>query len=103
VSINRTLSMAGEFAPPKTTKSRRRIQLTAGSAAALKAHRKRQVEQRLRLTLLWQDQDLIFPSTIRPNPLPNVFIVGYWLTRADVNSGKTHPSQSGEQALCFAR
>ena len=64
LSINRTLSMAGEFAPPKTAKSRRRIQLTTGSAAALKAHRKRQLEERLRLTSLWQDQDLVFPSTV---------------------------------------
>jgi integrase len=39
LSINRTLSMAGEFAAPKTAKSRRRIQLPAGSVSALRAHR----------------------------------------------------------------
>ena len=39
-------------------------QPTAGSVAALKAHRKRQLEERLRLTSLWQDHDLVFPSTV---------------------------------------
>jgi integrase len=64
LSINRTLSMAGEFAAPKTAKSRRRIQLTVGSVAALRAHRKRQLEQRMRLSSLWRDHGLVFPSTV---------------------------------------
>ncbi len=64
LSINRTLSIAGEFAAPKTTKSRRRIQLTAGSVAALRAHRKRQLEERMRLSSLWRDHGLVFPSII---------------------------------------
>lgn len=64
LSINRTLSMAGEFTAPKTAKSRRRIRLTAGSIAALKAHRKRQLEERMRLSSLWRDHGLVFPSTV---------------------------------------
>ncbi len=64
LSINRTLSMAGEFTAPKTAKSRRRIRLTAASIAALKAHRKRQLEERMRLSSLWQDHGLVFPSTV---------------------------------------
>ncbi|CAN5548750.1 site-specific integrase [soil metagenome] len=64
LSINRTLSMKGEFAAPKTAKSRRRIRLTAGSIAALKAHRKRQLEERMRLSSLWRDHGLVFPSTV---------------------------------------
>jgi len=64
LSINRTLSMAGEFAAPKTAKSRRRIQLPASSVSALRAHRKRQLEERMRLSSLWRDHGLVFPSTI---------------------------------------
>jgi integrase len=56
--------MAGEFAAPKTAKSRRRIQLPAGSVSALRAHRKRQLEERMRLSSLWRDHGLVFPSTI---------------------------------------
>lgn len=64
LSINRTLSISGEFAAPKTAKSRRRIRLTAGSVAALRAHRKRQLEERMRLSSLWRDHGLVFPSTV---------------------------------------
>lgn len=64
LSINRTLSIAGEFTPPKTAKSRRRIRLTDGSISALKAHRKRKLEERMRLSSLWRDHDLVFPSTV---------------------------------------
>lgn len=64
LSINRTLSMTGEFAPPKTAKSRRRVRLTTGSVTALRAHRKRQLEERIRLSSLWRDHGLVFPSTV---------------------------------------
>ncbi len=64
LSINRTLSMTGEFAAPKTAKSRRRIRLTAGSVGALRAHRKGQLEERMRLSSLWRDHGLVFSSTV---------------------------------------
>ncbi len=47
LQVGRALS-GGEFTAPKTSRSRRRIDLTAGSVAALKAHRKRQLEERMR-------------------------------------------------------
>ena len=40
----------------------RRVHLTRRAVAALKDHRKRQLEERMRLAGLWQDQGLVFPS-----------------------------------------
>ena len=54
----------GEFTAPKTSRSRRRVNLTAGSMAALKAHRKRQLEERMQKAGLWQDHGLLFPSSV---------------------------------------
>jgi len=38
------------------------VRLTQHAVAALKDHRKRQLEERMRLAGLWQDRDLIFPN-----------------------------------------
>ena len=53
LQLNRALS-DGEFTAPKTARSRRRIMLTAASVKALRAHRKRQLEERIRRAGLWQ-------------------------------------------------
>jgi integrase len=63
LQVNRALS-DGELTTPKTKGSRRRIRLSAGSAKALKAHRKRQLEERMQKAGLWQDHDLVFPSSV---------------------------------------
>jgi integrase len=53
----------------------RRVRLTRGATAALKDHRKRQLEERMRLPGLWQDQGLVFPnetgSLFNPSNLRN--------------------------------
>ena len=53
----------------------RRVRLTRQAAAALKDHRKRQLEERMRLAGLWQDKDLVFPnatgSLFNPSNLRN--------------------------------
>jgi integrase len=53
----------------------RRVRLTRQAASALKDHRKRQLEERLRLAELWQDQGLVFPnetgSLFNPSNLRN--------------------------------
>jgi integrase len=68
LQLNRALS-AGELATPKTKGSRRRIKLSTGSARALKAHRKRQLEEMMQRPRLWQDHGLVFPLTsARPYP-----------------------------------
>jgi integrase len=63
LQLNRALS-DGEFDAPKTPRSRRQIKLTAGSVKALRAHRKRQLEERMQRAGLWRDYGLVFPSTV---------------------------------------
>jgi integrase len=55
------------LAEPKTAKSRREVHLSALAVAALRHHRKAQLEERLRVANLWEDHDLVFStSTGRP-------------------------------------
>jgi integrase len=61
--VSRVLS-DGEFTTPKTKRSRRRIKLSAGSARALKVHQRRQYEERSRKAGLWQNHELVFPSSV---------------------------------------
>lgn len=61
--VNRALS-DGKLTPPKTKRSCRRIDLSSGSVAALKAHRERQLEEQRQKAGLWQDYGLVFPSTV---------------------------------------
>jgi integrase len=63
LQVNRTLS-DGELTTPKTKESRRRIKLSAGSIAALRGHRKRQLEEMMQRAGLWQDNGLVFPSSV---------------------------------------
>ena len=53
----------------------RRVRLTRRAVTALKDHRKRQLEERLRLAGLWQDQELVFAgetgSLFNPSNLRN--------------------------------
>lgn len=52
------------FDPPKTAKSRRRIRLGATEIEALRAHRARQLEERLQAGARWRDDDLVFCTPI---------------------------------------
>jgi integrase len=61
--VNRALS-DGKFTEPKRKRSRRRIDLSAGSVATLKVHRKRQLEERMQKAGLWRDHGLVFPSSV---------------------------------------
>lgn len=47
-------------APPKSARSRRRIEVGSLAVGALREHRRRQVEQRLHAGTLWVDRDLVF-------------------------------------------
>ena len=65
VSIRRTITKSGGLlllGEPKTAKIRRTITLTAGSLSALRAHRKRQLEEIMQRTGLWQENELDFAS-----------------------------------------
>jgi len=78
VSIRRTLSRVDNgkrvtLGEPKTKKSRRTIPLTLRALEALKAHRKRQLEEMMELAGLREDQGLVFTtrtgSLINPSNL----------------------------------
>src|SRR5215207_4520362 len=51
------------FGEPKNA-SRRTIDLPQRSLESLRSHRKRQIEQQLRAGAKWQDNDLVFTTTI---------------------------------------
>ena len=48
------------IAPPKSSRSRRRVEIGALALEALREHRRSQVEQRLHAGSLWVDRDLVF-------------------------------------------
>jgi integrase len=65
LSVRRALKVTDhglDFGPPKNRKSRRSVPLNKSAVAALRDHRTRQNEERLRLGDLWQDHDLVFPT-----------------------------------------
>lgn len=67
VLVRRTLTRGEEgrgWVIGPTTKSGkgRRVRLTRQAVAALKDHRKRQLEERMRLAGRWQDEDLVFAN-----------------------------------------
>jgi integrase len=67
LSVRRALKVTDhelDFGPPKNKQSRRSHTLSKSAAAALRAHRARQSEERLRLGDLWQDHDLVFPNRV---------------------------------------
>jgi len=49
---------------PKTQRSRREIPLTPATAAMLRAHRKAQLEERMRAANQWQDHGLLFATEL---------------------------------------
>jgi len=64
---------AATFAPPKTARSRRRVELSASVVASLSAHKVATIEERWRAGQLWQDHDLVFPNLLgRPRGPSNV-------------------------------
>jgi len=55
---------SGVLVEPKTDRSRRTLALPTMTVDALKQHRKRQAEERLRAGAQWHDGNFIFPTTI---------------------------------------
>jgi len=59
---------------PKTAKGRRTVALTPTATRALRVHRSRQLEHRLRIGNMWEEHNLIFPSEVgRPLDPNNVY------------------------------
>jgi integrase len=62
--VDESLDQHGSVHTPKTEESRRTLRLTPVSLAALRAHRARQNEERLKAGERWEDYDLVFPNTV---------------------------------------
>jgi integrase len=66
LQVRRTLSEPSGgyiFEAPKSGKGRQ-IRLTQKATTALTRHRKRQLEERMKRGDLWEDHELVFPSTV---------------------------------------
>jgi integrase len=67
------------IAEPKTERSRRTLRLTEGAVAALRHHRTRQREERLKLGVAWDDWDLVFANELgRPIEAGNFLRRSFW-------------------------
>jgi integrase len=90
LQVRRTLSEARSgriFEAPKNGKGRS-IRLTRRASEALRGHRKRQLEEKLRLGTLWQENDLVFPSQVG-TPLGGRNLIRHFkrmLERSDLSS-----------------
>jgi integrase len=52
------------FKTPKNQAARRTLKLTAQALDSLRAHKVRQIEERLQAGTRWQGQNLVFPNTV---------------------------------------
>jgi integrase len=89
--VNRTLSN-GVLTAPKTKSSRRSIKLSQTALSALSAHRKLQLEERLRAGSEWTENGLVFPSSLG-NPLSRHNLTRSWkrlLKRAGLPDTRFH-------------
>jgi len=64
LSVKRSLDVDGILKTPKNPASKRTLKHTPRALEALKAHRIRQNEERLKAGDVWQDNNLVFPNTI---------------------------------------
>jgi integrase len=93
LSVQRSLDKDGTFNPPKRSKSRRTVKLTPQAAEALKGHRARQNEERLRLGSLWVERGPVFPNRSgKPMNADNLYHRGFkpLLEKAGLSSFTFH-------------
>jgi integrase len=64
LSVRQSLDTVGTLKTPKRDSSRRTLRLTPSARAALRAHRTRQNEERLKTGEAWEDNGLVFPNTV---------------------------------------
>ncbi len=67
IAVRRSLQRAGgrlQFVEPKSTRSRRTVALPNAAITALRTHRARQLQERLFAGPKWQEQGLVFTTTI---------------------------------------
>lgn len=109
LQVRATLHYTNEgyvIAEPKTEFSRRRIALSKVAVEALRAHRIRQLEERLQLGDAWEDNDLVFPNTVG-RPLDGVNLLKYWfyplLKRAGLPRMRFHDLRHTAATLLLGR
>jgi integrase len=78
VRVRRTLTRTGNgkrlaLGEPKTKKSRRTVRLTPRAVEALRRHRARQAEEKLKASGVYQDQGLISPGRPGTSSTPPIF------------------------------
>jgi len=68
LQVRRSVQLTGlgeyVFTPPKTAKSRRKVELTKVAVAVLRRHRARQLQERLAAAGGWEDLDLVFANEL---------------------------------------
>lgn len=82
-----------QIGPPKTDASRRQVALTRTAVEALKRHRSRQAEERLRMGAEWRDPSLVFASEVGGPVEPgNLVRRSYWplLKKAGLPRARFH-------------
>jgi integrase len=82
--VQRTLQRARDgsgytFPEPKSTTSRRTVELTSVAVDALRAHQERQTFEQRRAGPLWQEDGLVF-CTERGTPLGEALVHAHWTT-----------------------
>jgi integrase len=90
------------IAEPKTDRSRRTLKLTEDAVAALRRHRVRQGEERLRLGGARDDWDLVFANELgRPMEAGNLLRRSFWplLERAKLPRIRFHDLRHGAATL----
>jgi len=99
VDRNGTLS----FSSPKTHRSSRPVDLPESAIAALKAHRRTQLEERLAAGPIWQDHDLVFATDLgRPIHPRNLFrAMQVAITKAKLPPIRFHDLRHTHATLLF--
>lgn len=93
------------FVPPKTNKSRRKIELTKVAVAALRRQRARQIEERLAAAGAWQDNDLVFADQAGGVTKPDRVRWNFWRTleRADLPRIRFHDLRHTAATIALGR
>jgi integrase len=89
------------YTEPKTEKGRRTVSLSSSVVGALREHRLRQKEERLRAET-WEDNDLVFPNQVgRPVEKGNLLRRSFWplLERAGLPHMRFHDLRHSSATL----
>jgi len=112
LTVNRILERVGrgegstlQFVEPKTSRSRRTVNLPDAVVRALRSHRVRQFEERLAAGSRWQENGLVFPNTLGkpldPHSLHDDF--KRLLDRAGLSDMRFHDLRHSAASLMLAQ